>query len=714
MGRLLCRHTAGPPASSLASRPCSAIASNSRGNQRSPDTGRLKLGTSARRPLLRRRLTLSAALAVLGLLAASPDSLAQALVSGRLLGSPWPGANDLFPYAGICCFDSMPGPGHAAVGFRTWEMEPTGWFRFSTDAGNHTLLFTGPAHFMRPIVLNNIFLRPGEQLDHLRPSPHFDFTNFFEGAWDPKPATDYFQTFVAGGRSVTSVGFRLASDGVDGAGPQSQNFLVSLHRRMSGTPDTWPQVGPARLVPNIDCGGAKNGLWYAGWNSGEVPLVPAETYAVHLRPEKPGATFQAFWRRDDDRSADCFRIGPGNIGFQGHDLWLAVAADGDGLLIPYNKCVHTQFGQFAGFASKWSQTYRAQGRSLASVILYAAVGGAQPPLSRQRLAVRIRRDGPGGEVCGVEKAAIGNGNYTGDASWGTFGVAFAPGEVPLLPGQTYAIEFESLESLQTLHGFVNIKGQLSDDRPGFNPYLKAADDVYDHGTACKSGREKMPFSLDLQVIEYEFASASPSLALEGPNLLANGDMEQWKTSATTGPNLTPPSPGRSGLRPVRASETQAPADWKPFALQPQTQHALMSDPDNPSNHFACVFANGGEPADGGFVQRVDALTPTATYRLEGRARCTWATDFEHQCLVGLDSTGQDANPQAPTIVWTTLSVPHGLFSPFTADPTRPATNSISVWLRARSSWKADPWAPSMADFDKLTLRQVRTSPPNGF
>ena len=67
---------------------------------------------------------------------------------------------------------------------------------------------------------------------------------------------------------------------------------------------------------------------------------------------------------------------------------------------------------------------------------------------------------------GIEKIATGSANHTGDASWGTFGVAFAPGEAPLEPGKTYAIEIETVENFETLHGFVNIKGQVSDERRG--------------------------------------------------------------------------------------------------------------------------------------------------------------------------------------------------------------------------------------------------------
>jgi hypothetical protein len=652
-------------------------------------------------------------LLVPALIASVHTAPAQSLLSGRLTGERWPGAKDQFIYSAILGFATPVGAGHETKGFRTWETEPVGWFRFSVEAGNHTMSFTGPNHFMRPIVRNNICVQPGEKLEQLRFAPVLELTNFFEGAWDPKPATDYFQTFVARGRGVTGVGFRLATDGVDGFGPGSQNLIVSVHRRGPGTPDTWPQVGSPVLVPDVDCGGPKNYIWYAGWNSGEVPLVPGETYAVHLRAEKTNNTFQAFWRPDEDRATDCYRVGPGNTGFQGRKIWLGVATDGDGLVIPYNKRVHKQFGTFAGFASKWSQTYVAAGRGLASVVLYAAVGGAQPPLSRQRLAVRVREGGPAGMACGIEKVAIGNGNYTGDASWGAFGVAFAPGEVSLTPGQTYALEFESLENSETLHGYVNIKNMASDDRPGFNPYRKAAADDYPQGSAYKQGAEQMQFDLDLQVIEYEFTATNWALATEGPNLLANGGMEQFEATPAGGPNLVAPGRGQSGYRQVRSSPAAGPAAWKPFVLDPKTRHALMSDADGPTNHFACVFANGGETADGGFVQRVEGLSRMESYRLSGRVRCSWPLDFEHQCSVGMDPTGQEADPTAPSITWTRLSGRHGVFLEVSAEPVRPVTNSLSVWLRGRSTWKGDAFAPFKADFDDLTLRRVRTSPPSG-
>ncbi len=438
-------------------------------------------------------------------LLAAALAFSQVEISGRILHPRVPGGQDMMPFTAITCFANLTGGGREGSSFRTWETEPAGWYRIAGAPGTRTLLFSTPGRCMRPIVLADIVCAPGEKLS-LAVRPAFDFFNFAESAWDPKGATHYFQTFVARGTSVTQVGFRLVHDGIDGPGPGAQTLCVSVHAEGPGTPDTWPRIGPAMPVPGVDCGGPKNYLWAAGWSSGEVPLTPGKKYTVRIAAETPGGVFQAFWREDDDTACDCYRLGPsGATGATGRDLWLAVATDGDGLRIPYNKRVQTEFQEFAGFRRTWAQTYIAQGRSLAGVILYAAVSGAHPPLERQRACVRVRRGGPHGPAIGLEKIASGNGNWTGDASWGMFGAAYAPGEVPLVPGERYAIEFQSIESRATLHGYTNIKGQVSDDRPGFNPYRKAAPDSYAAGTAYANGIEAVEYDLDMQIIEYEQA-----------------------------------------------------------------------------------------------------------------------------------------------------------------------------------------------------------------
>ncbi len=604
---------------------------------------------------------------------ALPAALLSQMMGGRLLEERHPSGESLF-HGGILVFASLEGPLAEARPFRTWETDPAGWYRISGSAGRYTFLFIDPARFLRPVVLTNVFLGPGERVER-DVVPHHDHAIYFEGAWDRKPAREYDQLFVARGTSVTSVGFKLAHDGVDGFGPGAQDLVVSIHRRGSGTPDTWERVGAEMPVPGVDCGGGKSAAFSAGWSSGEVPVSPGATYAVRLRAATPGGAFQAFWRPVEGKMEDCFRVGAdGDRGFQGQGLWLAVGADSDGLLIPYQKRVHRQFVEFAGFRSRWAQTYRAEGRSLAAAVLYAAVGGSQPPLSRQRAAVRVRRGGPGGPVVGIEKIAIGNGNYTGDASWGAFGAAFAPGEVPLTPGETYALEFESLETRETLRGFVNIKGQVSDERPGFNPYRKCPPDTEPEGTAYAGGTEAMDFDLDLQVLEYREAGEGWAEAVDPRDLLRE--------------------------------------DWKEFAIDPRTVRIPRVDGEG-TGRLLRVTVGGEDPrtADGGFVQRVAALDRFDTYRLACGVRSTWTADEEHRSSVGYDPTGQTEDPQAVSIRWTVLPPVHGVLVPFRSPPIRPAEKAISIWLRGRCTAKGDPQLPFRADFCDLALRRVETGAP---
>ncbi len=636
----------------------------------------------------------------------------QALLSGRLLGQRQAGGTEVIPFSGVLGVLSAAGPDAEARAFRTWETEPAGWFRFSTDAGSHTLVFAGPHHFLRPIVLNQVVLERGERMDSLRPTARFDFAVFDESGWDPAPASSYYQPFVARGTSLTHVGFRLAHDGVDGAGAGAQDLVVSIHRRAEGPPPTWPAVGPVATVLGVDCGGAKNPMWYAGWDSGQVPLNPGEVYAVRLAAAAAGGRFQTFWRTNDSAAAGLYRETPEGTGWVARDLWLAVGTDGDGVLVPYNKKVQRTFTEFAGFDARWSQTYVARGRSVAAVILYAAVGGAQPPLNRQRVLVRLRRGGPDGPVSGMAKIGIGSGNYTGDASWGAFGVAFAPGEAPVTPGETYAVEFTSLEGPATLEGYINIKQAVSDGRAGFNPYRKAPPDDHAAGTAFKGGITPMPFDLDLQILEYEFAGSETGPVLAEPNLLRNGEFTEFSPMPAAELELPGPLPGQAGYGPTGRAVGGAAAGWRFLPANAASRLAIFREPDGMADRFFARLASpGGVPLDAVLVQRVGGLSRMETYCLRGMVRASWPVDFEHQGQVGLDPTGQDTNSAAASIRWLTLPPRHGEFLAFKSAPTRPVADTISVWLRAKSSWQGDPYAPFHVDFGDLRLQRLRTEPP---
>ncbi len=616
---------------------------------------------------------------------------AQVVFKGRYILPRYPGSDSMEALSAVHVFATA-GPDTQSIGFRTWETDPAGWLYLPGAEGRYTVVFTDPAGYVRPKILSNQFLADGDIVDQTLSSV-FDDWDMSLVAWDDKPASDYFQTFIARGSSITQVGFKLATDGVDGPGPQGQTLLLSIHKKTDGSPDTWPQVGTDAVVLNVDCGGPKNYWWSAGWNSGEVPTIPGQTYAVHLHAQSPQGRFQVFWRPIENALASVFRKGDrGDTGWLNRHLCMTIASDSDGLVIPYNKRIHAKFVELSGFDRRWSQTWRAQGKSLASVVLYAATGGAQPSLMRQRVAVRIRKGGHDGPVVGVEKIAIGNGNYTGDASWGLFGVAFAPGEVDLIPGETYAAEFESIENDYTLHGFVNIKGDVSDDRPGFNPYKKHSLDIYEPGRAFRKGIEPQDFDLDMQITEYENSPAHWDQQVEGKNLVTHGDMNKVSSVENT----------------TNTIDLQG---WKRFAPEPATGFAQVPEsPDNP-NPVIRIFGGSStkKPADGGFAQKVSALNKNETYRLSARVRSTWPVDEKHACMIGFDPTGQDSDPAAPSIQWTTLPGVHGKFIPYQSRPIRPRADSISVWIRGKTMLTED--YRFEAEFDDVALHKVASGIP---
>jgi len=593
------------------------------------------------------------------------------------------------PFTTITGFANRTGPGGQALTCRTWETEPAGWYFFSGIAGNYTVVLSNPSHFMRPVVRTNLFTRDSDVVVK-NLAPRFDYALFDDSAWDPQPAAGYYQAFTATGTSITQVGFKLAHDGVDGEGPGGQNLLVSIHRVGDGPPDTWEQVGPAGLVPGVNCGGGLNRSWSAGWNSGEIPTVPGERYAVHLFPENATGTFQAFWSEQADAGGECFRVSADGTLEPGRDLWMAVGYDNDGLVIPYNKRVHQEFGELTEFGTAWSQTWVARGRGLAGVILTAAVPMDHPWLNRQRFGVRIRRGGPEGPVVGIEKIAKGQSTAHGFA--GMVGVAFAPGEVPLEPGETYSVEWRSAENAFTMANAAPPGESEVPETSGLNPYAKVSPDTYDAGTGWYLGEERTEFDLDMQIIEYEHAGTGWEDAVAEENLLPNGDMETGDIDAAD------PDRGKA-------------AAWREFTVDSETTHQYVES-EKGENRFLRIIGGGANErtVDGGYVERVTGLLPSETYRLSGLVRSTWAVDSRHRCSIGWDATGQITDPDAASIVWTLLPDFHGEFVPFSSSPIRPRKGSVSVWLRAWTDLDRDH--PFIADFDDFTLRRGLTSAPN--
>lgn len=604
------------------------------------------------------------------------SAFAQVEISGRAWMPAEGNTEEMIPFTTITGFASLPGSDSQTATTRTWETYPSGWYLLSGMPGAYTVTFSNPAHFMRPVVRTNVFTVDREKVN-LNVAPVFDYAVVHERTWDESAAYAYYQLFRATGTSITQVGFKLAHDGVDGEGPRDQTVLISIRRKGEGDldrwpPDTWDAVGPTMPVLRVNCGGGLNRHFSAGWNSGEVPTVPGEIYAVKLYAHHQDSVIQPFWKEAPGTEFPCFRVSWQEKKWVDANLWMTVSSDNDGLVIPYNKRVHLEYGELAGFSTKWAQTWVAMGEGLASAILYAAVSTDQPPLVRQRAVVRVRRGGPDGPVVGIEKIAKGQSMAT--AEGGSFGVSYAPGEVPLVPGETYALEWESLGA-----------------DGGFNPWPKQAEDDYPHGSAWYNGTEERPRDLDAQIIEYQrVPDGGWPNALTGGNRLDNGDFEDGE--------LHSEDPASGG-----------PRGWSRFVVDASTTFAYRESEDG--SRYASVTGGGMEvrTADGGYVRKVEGLDRGETYRLTGRGRSTWAVDFQHNGRVGVDPTGQTTDPDATTIQWMLFPGLHNAWTALVTDPVRPAEGSVSVWLRAWSVRKDSSLFE--VDFDDLTLRQVDSGVP---
>ncbi len=609
---------------------------------------------------------------------------------------------------------ALPGPNQMVRSFKSFEDHPKGWWQFQGASGYYSVFGFNHKEPVRPAVWTGIPIRRAERMRDLRLEMKWDYAMTNESSWDETSAKSYFQIFQAQGTSVTHVGFKLAHDGIDGVGPEGQDIRVEIYdlNHSMNQPLTWTQIGPSQIARNVDLGGVKFQPYQAGWNSGEIPLKPGEYYAVRLTAQQEAHGMQSFLSEQLDPADDsgCWRLGLDEKEWQkiNQNIWLTVDGDGDGLLIPYNIKSSKVFGDFAGFAPEWSQSFIARGKSLAGVALYAAVGGSQPPIDRQKVAVSIHKKFPNGPQTGFTKIASGIGNYTGDASWGAFGAVFAPQEIPLDEGGRYWVSWRTLENEFTLGNFVNIKGLESDGNIGFNPYLRPDDDNDLHlKSAVKNRNHPIAGTLNALIVTYEKDLFEESTSNVEP-VRWRVSLKECEDPATLlrGPRLS----ARNLIQPFEESEPYV-APWRSFSLVNQVQFSKEKrfiQGNRPcwalTVHDGGRFGKVGGAIDGGWVYTASGLDPHQSYIFTGWIRSSYGPGLNSQVNVGWDESGQGENPDAVTIKWGTRYAMEGLWIPFQSPPLRPIEDRISLWARASSD--AGIQFRFSAEFADLRLREI--------
>jgi len=229
--------------------------------------------------------------------------------------------------------------------------------------------------------------------------------------WDPAGYLESGQTFVATG-PITMIYLRLPDS--------SGSYTLTVHTNGPGG----AQVGQSR--------GFGVGDQRPIYGYGEMPTIADGTYYVRIRSSSPGTVMQMDPRPDfsDPMPGGCLWLGNGvtQTPFPDRDLGLTIMSDDDGLITD----MFTRFTSGTNFSgvTNVGQSFIARGVSLISAAFWLADG------TFPAYMVRLLRDGPGGAQVGVSRINK-PARPTADSE---MVVTWAPGECPLIPGQTYYLE----------------------------------------------------------------------------------------------------------------------------------------------------------------------------------------------------------------------------------------------------------------------------------
>ncbi|GMU24092.1 MAG: hypothetical protein AMXMBFR13_41690 [Phycisphaerae bacterium] len=385
------------------------------------------------------------------------------------------------------------------------------YYQIEAPAGWYSMLLTQPIFYARPTVVTDIQIVDG-QVRTVNPdlNPDYGCRHLADGAWSWD--TTWYQTFMARGTSVIRIQWLLA-------GWHANRIAVSVHRDNGGAITSWPQVGPSKT------GEVGYGDGWVGFRSGDIPLTPHQRYAIKLTGQG-GTHPYDFAIRTRVEDGGGYALGqaydsggnPRNL-----DLVATVFTDNDGCVIPYIDMTPGNVEDLAGGTGTWGQTFRATSVALAAADCFVAGSGTWDVDA----VFRIRQNGPGGAQVGPIKT--GQSLYQA-ANSGIIGVSYAPGEVPLTPGNTYFIEMSPAPG-----------------SPAFEAYKfhSQSENGYAHGQAYKNGIAQSNVDLEMTIMEYKPwytpAVVNPSFEDYG------GLLEGWRVNALDGKG--PDNPPHSNTNP---------------------------------------------------------------------------------------------------------------------------------------------------------------------
>lgn len=336
--------------------------------------------------------------------------------------------------------------------------------------GDHLLFTLGfdraPAFSYRRITV------PGgsgayEPVELLTPAHYSVAYNSSSTEWGSEPwiwGSDFYQTFIATQPHITRVATKLAGKSGDHA-PMTLNFAI--YGTNAGPPSTWPQVSAVRTYPvagNVD---PIIHIFWVAYRSDEMNLVVGQKYAVRM------------WVAPGSSAESCAVVARTDSGFSGYagghlyigdtaytnlDGYFYVSGGAPGTIVNHCAINNLQFRDLVGWSTRFGQTFRAGGTSLAGVETAYTSGTASPTLHNMIFQVYT---GVGGTPIGPARSVIGIPGF----HQARIAVAWAEGEVPLTPGQMYYIEYTPPPvGCNTWSMHENMPGELYVNRVAQAPY----------------------------------------------------------------------------------------------------------------------------------------------------------------------------------------------------------------------------------------------------
>ena len=368
-----------------------------------------------------------------------------------------------------------------------------GYYRIDDlPAGLYSIYVSEPDFFASPKVVPNVEVTNGQgttvniELD-------IDYsTYFFPGEWTDWGPWTWYQTFLATGNSVRGVSWIMAGTGPNGlVAIVEDNGMADLN--------TWPEVG-AKTKGNL---GANSDQWVR-WPSGEVPLVPGQTYAVKIWVDGG----MAIYKRDKDgNSYPHGRAYDQDSNAKNFDLNITVFVDKDDQIVTHTMTASKDWELHGELADRrWGQTFVATGGGLAGVDVFLNSGN-----NDMDVTWKILQGGPSGAQIGstktTQRAYFTPGNHL-------MGVSYNRGDVSLVPGQTYYIDLS--------------------DTQDFMPYVhKDPTNEYEDGLAYRNG-SATGYDLVMTIMQYAQSQGPRPIDLSGDNWIKFDDFallaEQWGES----------------------------------------------------------------------------------------------------------------------------------------------------------------------------------------